>query len=171
MSTILVIQPYKMLRQAFAAALPFEHKVRVMENLPESASLKDFDVVIVDAAALVEKDLLSAGAVRAIQEWKVPTLWIESERAPVAPRRGKLISLRRPVQKDALQKALAECLAVTAGARPMGAAATAKPPARESKKPKARNAAAPAAPGPRIIELVEVVEEIPAQEETSNQEN
>jgi hypothetical protein len=171
MSTILVIQPYKMLQQAFAAALPFEHKVRVMENLPESGSLKDFDVVIVDAAALMEKDLLSAGAVRAVQAWKVSTLWIESGGGPVAPRRGKLISLRRPVQKDALQKALVECLAATAGARPIGAAATAKPPAKESKKPKAQNADSPAAPGSRIIELVEVVEEMPAQEETSTREN
>jgi hypothetical protein len=171
MSTILVIQPYKMLQQAFAAALPFEHKVRVMENLPESGSLKDFDVVIVDAAALMEKNLLSAAAVRAIQAWKGPTLWIESERGPVAPRRDKLISLRRPVQRDALQKALADCVAVTAGARPLGAAATAKPPAKESKKAKARNAAAPAAPGPRIIELVEVVEEMQEQEETSTREN
>jgi hypothetical protein len=171
MSTILVIQPYKMLQQAFAAALPFEHKVRVMENLPESGALKDFDAVIVDAAALMEKDLLSAGAVRAIQTWKVSTLWIESERGPVAPRRDQLTSLRRPVQKDALQRALAECLAVTAGARPRDAAATGKPPAKESKKAKARNAAAPAPPGPRIIELVEVVEEMPAQEETSTQEN
>ena len=171
MSTILVIQPYKMLQQAFAAALPFEHKVRMMENLPESASLKDFDVVIVDAAALMEKDLLSTGAVRAIQAWKVSTLWIESERGPAAPHRDKLISLRRPVQKDALHKALAESLAPTAGARPTGAGATAKPPAKEPKKARARSAAAPAAPGPRIIELVEVVEEMPEREETPTQEN
>jgi hypothetical protein len=171
MSTILVIQPYKMLQQAFAAALPFEHKVRVMETLPDSAVLKDFDVVIVDAAALMEKDSLPASDARAVQVWKVPTVWIESDRGPAAPSRDKLIRLRRPVQKDALQKALAECLAVTAGARPMGAAATAKPPAKKPKKAKARGAAAPAAPGPRIIELVEVVEEMPEQAETSTQEN
>jgi hypothetical protein len=119
----------------------------------------------------MEKDSLSAAAVRAIRAWKGPTLWIESERGPVAPRRDKLISLRRPVQRDALQKALADCVAVTAGARPLGAAATAKPPAKESKKPKAQNADSPAAPGSRIIELVEVVEEMPAQEETSTREN
>ena len=171
MSTILVIQPYKMLQQAFAVALPFEHKVRVMETIPDAAALKDFDVVIVDVAALMEKDSLPAGDLRAVQAWKVPTLWIESGRGPAAPSRDKLISLRRPLQKDALHKALAECLAVTAGARPMGAAPTAKPAAKEAKKGKARNAAAPAAPGPRIIELVEVVEEMPAQEETSIQEN
>ncbi len=171
MSTILVIQPYKMLQHAYSAALPFEHKVRVMENLPEAASLKDFDVVIVDAAALMERELLPAGAVRAIQAWKVPTLWIESESGPTAPGRDKLVSLQRPVQKDALHKALAECLNATAGVKPMGAASTTKPVVKEPRKSKPRNAAAPVAPAPTIIELVEVVEEMPEQGDTSTQEN
>lgn len=171
MSKILVIEPYKMLQQAFAAALPFEHKVRVMETVPDAVTLKDFDVVIVDVATLMEKESLAAGDLRAVQAGKVPTLWIESDRGPVAPIRDKLISLRRPLQKDALHKALAECLAVAAGARPMGAAITVKSAAKEAKKGKARNVAAPAASGPRIIELVEVVEEMPPQEETSTQEN
>ncbi|HSQ13022.1 MAG TPA: hypothetical protein VLM90_08385, partial [Candidatus Deferrimicrobium sp.] len=169
----LVVQPYKMLQQAYAAVLPFEHNVRLMVTLPDSAALKDFDVVIVDAAALTEKNLLPSSGALAVEAWKVPTVWIEIDRGPAAPSRDKLIRLPRPVQKDALHKALAECLAVTAGARPMGAAITAKSAAKEAKKGKARNAAAPAAPRPRprIIELVEVVEEMSEQEETSTQEN
>jgi phosphate starvation-inducible protein PhoH len=171
MSTVLVIQPYKMLQRAFVVALPFEYEVRVMETLPDSTALKDINAVIVDAAALTEKDLLPASGVRTVQSWNVPTVWIDSDRGRAAPTRDKLICLRTPVQKDALQKAVAECLTVTAGATAMGAASVAKPTAKETKKRKARKAVALTAPEPRIIELVEVVEEMPAQGEISTQEN
>jgi hypothetical protein len=164
-----------MLQQAFATALPFTHKVRLMETLPETSAIKDFDVVIIDTAALMDKADLAARELCAVQSWKVPTIWIENDGGVKAPSGDRLVTLAMPVQKDALLKALAACLAVSSEeesqAAPARAKAMAKPVAKDAKKAKEPIAAVPAATKPAIIELVEVVEEAPAAKETSTQDN
>jgi hypothetical protein len=175
MSTILVIEPHRMLQQAFATALPFTHKVRLMETLPEISAIQDFDVVIIDAAALMDKAGLAARELRALQGWKVPTIWIENDGGVEAPSGDRLVTLAMPVQKDALLKALAACLTATSGEESQAATARtkamAKPVAKAAKKAKEPISAVPAASKPAIIELVEVVEEAPAAKETSTQDN
>ena len=86
MKSILVLEPYKMLQRAFAMILPLEYKICAFESLPDAVLLKDFDLAIVDAAALTEKGLLSASDARAVGTWKVPTVWIEGNGGPAAPR-------------------------------------------------------------------------------------
>jgi hypothetical protein len=78
MSRILVIQPHKMLQHAFSIALFPEHQVEVAETMPDAAALKDVDLVIVDAAALRERDAMAAGELRDVQNWKTPTIWIDN---------------------------------------------------------------------------------------------
>ena len=171
MKSILVLEPYKMLQRAFAMVLPLEYKICAFETLPDAVVLKDFDLAIVDAAALTEKGLLSASDARAVGTWKVPTVWIESNGGPAAPRREKLRSVTRPVQKDALLNAMADLLAAAAGAKLKADGNLEKPVAKEAKRPKPRSATKPAAPEPNIIELVEVVEELADLAETSAQQD
>jgi len=169
MKTILVIEPYKMLQRAFAIVLPSEHKVCVVETLPDTMVLKGFDLAIVDAVALAEKGLLSASDARSIGTWKVPTLWIESKGGPTAPRREKLHSVTKPVQKEPLLKAVADLLAGAAEASVKAGRNLEKPIpiAKEPIKPKPRSAKKPPAPEPNVIELVDVFEEIAEHAETS----
>ena len=85
------------------------------------------------------------------------------------PRREKLHSVTRPVQKDALLNAMADLL--DAGAKLKADGNLEKPVAKEAKRPKPRSATKPAAPEPNIIELVDVVEEIADHAETSAQQD
>lgn len=93
MSKILVIQPHKMLRHAFVVALSFDYQVKVVESVPEPSAMKEIDLVIVDAAALRERDLLSARELRAVQGWKLPTLWIDRSEDSPAPSSEKSLRL------------------------------------------------------------------------------
>jgi hypothetical protein len=167
MNAILILEPYKMLQRAFAIVLPLEYKVCAFETLPDAVVLKDFDLAIVDAAALTEKGLLSASDARAVGTWKVPTVWIESNGGPAAPRREKLHSVTTPVQKDALLKAVADLLAAAAGAKLKADGNLEQRTAKEAKRPKPRSATKRTATEPNIIELVDVVEEVADHSETS----
>ncbi len=60
MSKILVIEPYKILRHAFCVALSNDHQVDIVTTIPEAATLSDASLVIVDGAALRERNLLAA---------------------------------------------------------------------------------------------------------------
>jgi hypothetical protein len=154
MSTILVIQPYKMLQQAFAVALQSDHQVRVQETIPESSAVKDFDAVIVDAASLAERN---AGTdLRAVQSWKVPTVWIAKSDAPDTPTRENLVIVKRPVHNDSLRKALLECLTPAKISIPKTPQSL---PRSAASKAKGKEKSVAAASDERqIIELVDVVE-------------
>ena len=56
MSKLLLIEPDKMLRHAFMMALYADFQLQFIASLPEAAP-KDFDAVIVDAAALQGRDM------------------------------------------------------------------------------------------------------------------
>jgi hypothetical protein len=84
MSNVLVIEPRKILQHATTIALFPDHEARIVDAIPEAALVYECDAVIVDAVALREINALSAQALRAMEEWKVPTVWIDGD-APQPP--------------------------------------------------------------------------------------
>ena len=155
MSRILVIQPHKMLQHAFSVALFPEHRVEVMEMIPDAAAVKDIDLVIVDAAALRQRNSLATRELDDVQNWKTPTIWIDGATVTQAPTREKLVVIDQAISKDALQKALAECLGTTNIANH---SANPKSSLVESPSSTKRQSAATDIEG-QVIDLVEVVDE------------
>jgi hypothetical protein len=110
MSKILVIEAHRMLQQAIALALFPEHEVKFAPAIPEASGLKGFDVVIVDPRPLDEPDGAFAQGVRAVQDWKVPTVWLQGSAHGPTPQRKNLIALNTPIEREDLLSALAECV-------------------------------------------------------------
>ena len=166
MSRILVIQPHKMLQHAFSVALFPEHQVQVMERIPDSAALKDVDLVIVDAVALRQRGSLAQRELSEVQNWKTPTIWIDKEADSHAPTREKLVSLQAPAGKDLLARAMAECLGTPdtgrQSANPIRSGAVSPASTTETAKQHGDTLATNAEEN--FIELVEVVEEGSARE-------
>ncbi|MGH7824545.1 MAG: hypothetical protein ACREQ7_05140 [Candidatus Binatia bacterium] len=173
MSKILVVEPSKMLRQAIVRSLFPDHEVQIAETLSDSdaAAPKEYDVLIVDAAALREKNGLNAQTARAVQNWRVPVIWLESEDESSVTSREKFVVLRRPIAREPLLAALAQCLGHAQATRSngkvndteKGSKGTSKPPAMD----KERKTAAGDDQDAQIIELVDiVVEEGPRQQRT-----
>jgi hypothetical protein len=160
MSRILVIQPHKMLQHAFSVALFPEHQVEVMEMFPDVAAVKNVDLVIVDAAALRERDSLTTRDLGDVQNWKTPTIWIDRAAVAQAPTSEKLMVIDQPIGKDTLQKALAECLGTVNAAKQ---SVNAKSSRAESPSPTEGDSAAVES---QVIDLVEVVEEGSAREKS-----
>jgi hypothetical protein len=168
MSTILVIQPYKMLQQAFAVALHSDYQIHVQETFPELPAIHGFDAVIIDAASLAERK--GDTELRAVQTLNIPTVWIDNGGAPLRSVRENLIIVKPPVDKDALKKALLGCLAPSTKAPPKAPRSLATPaPTKTSKAKFKEKSAVPAADEPQFIELVDVVEvaPVPGENETS----
>jgi DNA-binding LytR/AlgR family response regulator len=160
MSRILVIQPHKMLQHAFSVALFPEYQVEVMEMIPDAAAVKNFDLVIVDAAALRQRDSLATRELSDVQNWKTPTIWIDAAAAAQAPTSEALMVIDQPISKDALQKALAECLGrVNAAKQSVNANQVESPSATKG------NSAATDVES-QVIDLVEIVEEGSAREKS-----
>ncbi|MEK7334671.1 MAG: hypothetical protein AAB222_05040 [Candidatus Binatota bacterium] len=69
MGKVFLIEPLKVLRQAITLSLFPEHDVMGVGDIgaSEVAGFKDYDLLIVDAAALRERDQLTPEIVRAIQ--------------------------------------------------------------------------------------------------------
>ena len=162
MSRILVVQPYKILQHAIASALFPEHAVQTMEKFPEADPSSRADLVIIDAGALRERGLLAAGDVRAMQSWQIPVIWIDADASVeegLAPNR---LFLTPRMKRDELRSA------VTEGLRSSLEPPADKPAARVSKSPSAKKTTADPKPDSsiadtdkNIIELVEVIEEMP----------
>jgi hypothetical protein len=167
MSNVLVIQPYKMLQQAFAMALCPEHQLRVMDALPEDSAITDVDAVVVDAVSLAKHN--TGTDFQIVKEWKVPTVWIDNGKSPEPPTRDNLFIVHWPTQKATLRKALLECLAVATRPAPEARHA----PVKGANRPKqeVRQKAEKLLPNePKVIELVEVVEAPPLVGQTKTSE-
>jgi hypothetical protein len=167
MSKILVIQPHRMLRQAIGLSLFPEHDVEMTATIPESLTAIDFDAVIIDAASLQETTGLSAQAIRAMQTWKLPTVWIRDSESSQIPKWEKLVVMERPIAKDALQSSVAECLRVSTQAKqngraPAGHQETQSFPTETTEEEK-NHVVSKAAADSKFIELVDVVEDEPGQ--------
>ena len=186
MSKILVVEPHRMLQQAIALALFPEHEVKIVSAIPESSALKDFDAVIFDLKSLGESAGGAEAAIRAVQSWKVPTVWVQGSSHEPTPQRENLIPIIAPIEKDVLLSVLAECLGTISkekrldpstrapalagdsrsGFRPTGVpeGATSSPveihkAAGSSKAKDNQGGAAAPAGDPEVIELLDVVEE------------
>jgi hypothetical protein len=158
MSKILLIEPDKMLRQAFGVALFPEHQVvQAIDAIPDTMP-SDVDAVIVDVAALRMKKLLSDRAVRVVEACKLPMVWIDDEMGEPAPRRKQIVRLCGPVVKEALRHALAQCLEES-GRSKHNVATNAKAAGAGRTRPKERRGGNNVAGAPRAyIDLVDVVE-------------
>ncbi|MFQ5904289.1 MAG: hypothetical protein ACE5JO_11420 [Candidatus Binatia bacterium] len=165
MGKILLIEPSKILRQAIALSLFPEHEVQVEESISASGvgSLKDYDLLIVDGAALRESDQLAPEITRAIQGSKIPTLWLEGEEPSRPPKREKLFIVKKPIERETFQSTLAGLLSPqsvpkkgTVSLAAVGAEASR--PKRAAKKSRAE---APQQTKFQFIDLVDVVEEQP----------
>ena len=156
MSKVWLIEPDKMLRQAFTVALFPEFQIQVVEAIPDAAP-KDVDALIVDAAALHEQ-ANSTRIVGAVTGWHLPIIWIDGDQPGQAPDPAQCVRLKRPVAKEALRRALSQCLSATAAPKSTVSAEPAKTPL--GKKTRTKKAADNAAGENRnFIELVDVVEE------------
>ena len=143
MSKILVVEPHRMLQQAIALALFPEHVVKIASAIPESSELTGFDAVIVDLGPLGEPDGAFAQGVRAVQSWKVPTVWVQGSSHEPTPQRENLIPIIAPIEKDVLLSVLAECLGTISKEKRLDPSTRAPALAGDSE----------------VIELLEIVEE------------
>jgi hypothetical protein len=160
MSKILVIQPHKMLQHAIALALFPQHQARMSTSIPESREIKDIDAVIVDAASLREAHGLSAQAIRSLQGWNVPIIWIDSPDSSLTPSHENLVVVNTPIAKQSLQSAVAKSLAELPIKARKGSRIT------NHEEFSSRNAANSDTIVQReVIDLVEVVEETPKGQE------
>jgi len=186
MSKILVVETYRMLQQAIALALFPEHEVEIRSAIPESSELMGFDAVIIDMGSIGESDGDFEPAIRAVQSWKVPTVWVQGSSHGPTPQRENLIAINTPIEKEVLLSALAECLGIPSkekrldpstrapawagdsrsGFRPTGVleGATGSPveldkAAVSSRAADNQGGAAAAAGDSEVIELLEIVEE------------
>lgn len=107
MSRVLLIEPQKILQQAISLFLFPEHEVRVEEEAgAAAASFKDYDLLIIDGAALRDSDRLTPEILRAVQSCGTPTLWLEEEEGVPSPKRDKLVVVKKPLEKEALEAAV-----------------------------------------------------------------
>ena len=142
MSKILVVQPYRMLQQAIGLCLFPQHQARMTSSVPEVTEIEEVDAAIIDAAALRETDAVSHAALRSIQSWAIPIVWIDTGDAPPTPS-DRVVVIRPPITKQNLERALDHCLGGPQEARPLAA----------QKEPSSAHTASS-----NVIDLVEVVE-------------
>ena len=161
MSKILVVEPYKILQRAIAVSFFPEHEVQLTDDLPEMNEFeqRSYDIVVVDAGALRERNTIG-DLNRRVQDWRIPTIWLEETISTVVPTRDKLVVLRKPLLKNDLLSALAQCLekrstmSLARGSAELGKKVRGKEDfvnAGLEPRPKQEKA--------RVIELVDVVEE------------
>lgn len=163
MGRILVVQPVKMLQQAFVIALFPEHHVRVLEKIPEAEPAAETDLVIIDAAALRERSSLPAQDVRAVQSWRIPVLWIGAEAVSGLAASKNLAQLSAPVKRDELRSAVTEGLRAPAdhglAQRPEKQSGSIVAAKKKTSEPKLDSALGDH--DREIIELVDVIDEVP----------
>jgi hypothetical protein len=161
MSKILVVEPYKILQRAIAVSLFPEHEVQITDHLPEMNAFeqRSYDIVVVDAGALRERNAVG-DLNRRVQGWRIPTIWLEETISTVVPTRDKLVVLRKPLLKNDLLSALAQCqekrstTSLTRGsAEPGGKVRGREDFVNAGLEPRPKQEKA------RVIELVDVVEE------------
>jgi hypothetical protein len=163
MSKILVVEPQRILQQAMILSLFPQHDVELAADVSENGTPdgKGFDLVIIDAAALRDANALRGSVPPVAQEWKLPTIWIQDGGGPPAPSGGRIVVVKRPIQKDALQSAIAECLADSSTSKRKASRSVPDqgvPGSSKNTTKKVRTASRSESPSARVIELVDVVE-------------
>ncbi len=150
MSKVLLVEPQKILQQAITLALFPEHEVDVRGSVDRTGlgALEDYELIIVDGAALREVEALSTEVTAALQNCNIPTLWIEEQESAEIPKRDKLLVLKKPIERDTLHRNLVSLLG-------------SKRPAKAESKPK--TAPVNEQESFEFIELVDVVEDQTSQ--------
>ena len=158
MSRLLLIEPDKMLRHAFMVALYPEFQIQAVASIPET-SPRDVNALIVDAAALQEREPESARKIHVLAHWRVPIIWVGGDETAQTPQGDRSMRLKRPVSREALRHALAQCLNAEAAPKSNNTESTAT---RKTARPRQRNnhkAQGSVLAEGDVIELVDVVEE------------
>ncbi len=168
MAKILLIEPYKILRQAIALALFPEHDVQAEGDIAKVGvgSIKDCDLLIVDGEALKEGNQLTSEFNRVIQGTKVPTIWLEgadSTQPPRLAKREKLLILKKPIEGSSFQSALESLLSSDSSPKVRSSSQAslsdqAKQPERTAKKGREETTRKESL---GFIDLIDVVEELP----------
>jgi hypothetical protein len=153
MSKILVIQPYRMLQHAIGLALFPQHEACTTSSIPDLNEFKDIDAAIIDAASLRETDSLPGPAIRSLEKWNIPIVWIDTVDSPSMPNKGNVALIHMPIDKQTLQRALADCLGDLRRSARTGA--------RTTPREKLSSEDVAASIKGEVIDLVEVVEEAP----------
>jgi len=152
-----------MLRYGLAAALTQDHFAQFIDSAPESLVLQNFDGVIIDAAMLRHQGARPAPIdPKTVDRWHVPTVWIDDVETVSTPERVDWVTLKMPVQRERLLKALFDCLNPATGSnaakRKVEPSSAIAAPARAKKSKESKT---PVSDTTKVIELIEVVEDGP----------
>lgn len=164
MEKILLIEPQSILRQAVSLFLFPEYEVQVREAITavQVESLPECDLFIIDASALREKGQLPPELMRAIEVCKIPALWLQENGSPEPPNRAKLATVKKPIEREALESAVADLLSHNRAAKGNVNSSAAK--SAEGKKAIGTRyegrAESSSQGGLEFIELVDAVEEV-----------
>ena len=161
MSKILVIEPYRILQQGIAISLYPENDVQLLDGVPEKLSSNDFDAAIVDVTSLRQCNPLDAAALRAIQGWKLPTIWIDDEASARVSNHGEAVMLQPPVDRQALVAALRECLGAASSGKDKAPVGQRSEDKRRSSEAMAKEKTSDTPDAAEIIELTDIVEAEP----------
>ena len=161
MSKILLIEPDIILRQAIRLYLSMEHDVEVEQgvNLSELRGRSNYDLLIVDAAAFQDQDLLSREISHGLRSSEIPMLWLGDDKTSRPVTREKLIVLNKPIEREPFQTALDDLLDQPprngAGGSSIAATVRNNDPPEESQKGSSTRKVQES----QVIELVDIVDE------------
>ena len=170
MGKILVIEPGKILQQALRLALCPDHEVQLYPHLFDkgAATVKDYDLAIIDAAGLREANAAGAEVLLAAQTWEIPKIWIDDDERAQSSDRDRLVVLAKPIQKDTLQAAIATCLSAPSAGKQNGSGRQSAQGATGASGEGAGDSST--TQSPVIIDLVDVVEEPPERKNAGRQQ-
>jgi hypothetical protein len=110
MKRILVIEPSKMLRYAFAVALSPEYQVETLADFPDETLMDRVDLVVVNAATLKTHGKLKVPEPEIVRAWKKPVIWLDTEQVGEPGQFCQHFQSRWPIDRDDLRKAIRSCL-------------------------------------------------------------
>ncbi len=157
MARIVLITPDRILSQAIHLFLFPVHEVQAIADIGsvDAKTLEENDLLIVDGSPPGNDQRPSPELVRSVQRSKGPTLWLEEEEIPCPVKREKLLSMKKPLQREPFQEILNGLLSgKTVGKGQIGSL---KGESTDSQKP-----------NPKPIDLVEIVEEETSLKQTGD---
>jgi hypothetical protein len=110
MGKVLLVEPHAALQRALSLVFFPEHQVRIEEKLTPSLITDaggEYQLLVVDVAALRENGHWSQDLSRAIKRSKLPLLWLDVNESAPPPDRARLVVVRKPLVRGAFQAALA----------------------------------------------------------------
>jgi hypothetical protein len=153
MGKILIVEPYRTLQQAISAVLVSEHEVESRPVLEASETAGDYDLVVIDAAAVKDRN----EAIHALQSCTAPVLWLQGEGFPEPSGPHPSASLKMPLERNSFLSAVNELLSGKAPAKrqPAGDKVAGSEAAAAGKQPSESKDEADS----QLIDLVDIVEQ------------